>query len=50
MAEAGVPGYDISGWFGVLAPTNTSPSWWSPGSAMNGWSVTGIVKGSVRAG
>jgi tripartite-type tricarboxylate transporter receptor subunit TctC len=25
MMEAGVPDYEISGWFGILAPSNTPP-------------------------
>jgi tripartite-type tricarboxylate transporter receptor subunit TctC len=25
MAEAGVPGFDISNWFGLLAPAGTPP-------------------------
>jgi tripartite-type tricarboxylate transporter receptor subunit TctC len=25
MAESGLPGYDVSGWFGLLAPANTPP-------------------------
>jgi tripartite-type tricarboxylate transporter receptor subunit TctC len=25
MAEAGVPGYDVAGWYGLLAPAATPP-------------------------
>jgi tripartite-type tricarboxylate transporter receptor subunit TctC len=27
-AEAGLPGYDSTGWFGVVAPADTPPRWW----------------------
>jgi tripartite-type tricarboxylate transporter receptor subunit TctC len=26
VAESGVPGYDVTGWFGILAPTRTPPA------------------------
>jgi tripartite-type tricarboxylate transporter receptor subunit TctC len=26
MAESGLPGYEVSGWFGLLAPANTPPA------------------------
>jgi tripartite-type tricarboxylate transporter receptor subunit TctC len=26
MAESGLPGYDVGGWFGLLAPANTPPN------------------------
>jgi tripartite-type tricarboxylate transporter receptor subunit TctC len=26
MAESGVPGYDVSAWFGLLAPAGTPPA------------------------
>lgn len=36
MAEAGLPGYDLTGWFGIFAPANTPPE------------ITGLLEKHVR--
>ena len=35
MMEAGVPDYEIAGWFGILAPANTPPA--SPAACGTRW-------------
>ena len=49
MAEAGVPGYDSTGWFGVVAPASTAaPVVAILHDAINAALEDDVVKASIR--